>query len=184
MHVGEPDPEAAAIASPSLAHRLLALAKRRPPGVAHPASAARWSDASVAALVAVLIAAGPLLTIGAARLLAGQQRAAAARLETEASPRIEAARAAAEAREQMDAVLRRRTLSATIEALARALPADATVVRAGRTAQGVLEIEIAAADPDQLRAALRRAPTFARLRNTGQRQADAKMIVAFVGTAP
>ena len=140
--------------------------------------------ARVAVLVALLITAGPLLTIATARLLAGAQRAAAARLEADLAPRIGAARAAAEARGEIDAVLRRKTLGATIEALARALPADAALVHVARDTRGVFEIEIAAADPDRLRAALRRAPAFARLRNTGQRQADARMIVTFAGTTP
>ena len=175
MQISNPEPAAPA---PSLADRLAAFARRD----ARPAGAAHWSDGSIAALVAALIIAGPLLTIAGAKLLAGQQRAAAARLADEAAPRIEAGRTAAEARAQIDAVLRGRPLGATIEALARALPAEATLVRAGRTAQGVLEIEVAAPDPDKLRAALRRAPAFARLRNPGQRQADAKMIVTFAGT--
>lgn len=183
MDPGSPDPETFAPA-PSLAHRLMVLARRRRSDAVSPPAAASWSQNSVAALVTLLIAAGPLLTIAGAKLLAAQQRAAAARIESEAAPRIGAAKAAGEARAQIDAVLRRPTLGATIEALARALPADAALVRAGRTAQGVLEIEVAVADPDRLRAALRRAPAFARLRNTGQRQADAKMIVTFAGTTP
>ncbi|ATY32032.1 hypothetical protein [Sphingomonas psychrotolerans] len=170
--------------APSLVHRLVAVARRRRAGAAGTPATTAWPQGRIAALVGVLIAAGPLTTIAGAKLLAGQQRAAAARIEGDASPRIAAAKAATEARAQIDAVLRRGTLGATIEALARALPADATLVRAGRTAQGVLEIEVAAADPDRLRAALRRAPAFARLRNTGQRQADAKMIVTFAGAAP
>jgi len=177
-------PDPAADPHPSLAQRLAATAKRWPAGVVRGSGATRWSESSVAAIVALLIVAGPTLTIAGARLLATQQRAAAARLEAEAAPRIEAGRAASEARRQIDAILRRGTLGATIEGLARALPRDATLVRAARTAQGVLEIDVAAADPDQLRAALRRAPAFARLRNTGQRQADARMIVTFAGTTP
>ncbi|MDP5281230.1 hypothetical protein Q9Q95_20055 [Sphingomonas sp. DG1-23] len=144
----------------------------------------QWSDGGVAALVAALIVAGPLLTIAGAKLLTVQQRVAAKRIERDAAPRIAAAKAATEARGQIDAVLRRPTLGSTIEALARALPADATLVRAGRTAQGAVEIDVAAADPDKLRGALRRAPAFMRLRNTGQRQADTKMIVTFAGTTP
>jgi hypothetical protein len=183
MHPGSPDPETSAPA-PSLAHRLAALARRRRSGVANPPAATGWSQNSVGALITLRIVMGPLLTIAGAKLFAAQQRAAEARIGSEEAPRIAAAKAATEARTQIDAVLRRPTLGATIEALARALPADATLVRAGRTAQGVLEIEVAAADPDRLRAALRRAPAFARLRNTGQRQADAKMIVTFAGTTP
>ena len=176
MHVGKPDPQPAP-PEPSLAQRLAAIGRGRPVG------AAKWPEGRLAPLVAVLIAAGPLLTIGGATLLTGRERAASVRLEAEATPRIEAARAATEARGQMDAVLRRRTLAATIEILARALPADATLVRVERTAQGALELEIATPDPDRLRSALRRAPALARLRNTGQRQSDSGMIVLFAGTA-
>jgi hypothetical protein len=183
MQIGNPDPEPTASA-PSLAQRLAALARARVDDARSPRDAARWPKGSVAALVAALIAAGPLLTIGGAKLLAGQQRSAAAALESDASPRIEAARAAEAARNQMAAVLRRPALGATIEALARALPSDATLLRAERNPAGALELEIATPDPDRLRAALRRAPAFARLRNTGQRRADAKMIVLFAETAP
>jgi hypothetical protein len=182
MQSGEPDPAAAP--APSLTQRLVAAARPRPRVAAQPGNASEWSDGSVAALVAVLIAVGPLLTIAGAKLLTAQQRAAAAKLETEVAPRIAAARAAVEARQQIDALLRRRALGATIEGLARALPPEATLIHAGRTAQGLVEIEVEAPDPDQLRAALRRTPMFARLRNTGQRQGDAKMIVTFAGTVP
>jgi hypothetical protein len=180
MHAGKPDPKP--MPAPSLTQRLAAAARTRLPHATRP-EGRKWPEGSMAALVAVLIAAGPLLTIGGAKLLAGRERAAVARLAAEASPRIDAARAAAEARVQLGVVLRRPTLGATIEALARALPADATLVRAERNAQGGIEFDIAAADPDRLRSALRRAPALARLRNTGQRQADGRIIVTFAGTA-
>lgn len=179
MQLGTPDPEPAP--PPSLAQRLAAFAKRAPIAAGTP-RAEKWPEGSIAALVALLIAAGPLLTIAGAKLLAAQERGAAAQLAAEAAPRIEAARAAEAARSQIDSVLRRMTLGATLEALARTLPADATLVRAARSIEGVLEIDVAAADPDRLRAALRRAPAFARLRNTGQREADGRMIVTFAGT--
>lgn len=164
--------------SPSLAQRLLASARRAPAG-----GGAGWSEGKVAIVVALLLLAGPLLTIGGARLLADRQRAAAARIEADAAPRIAAAEAAEAARAQLGTVLRRRPLGTTIETLARALPADATLVRAERTAQGRLALEIGTSDPDRLRAALRRIPALARLRNTGQRQADAAMIVLLEGIA-
>ncbi|MDT8757106.1 hypothetical protein MZO42_00200 [Sphingomonas psychrotolerans] len=158
---------------------------RRGPGAERSSgNTSTWSDGSVAMLVALLIATGPLLTIAGAKLLSARQRAAAAKLEGEAAPRIAAARNATEAHQQLDGVLRRRALGPTMEALARALPQDAVLVRAARTSEGIVEIEVEVADPDKLRAALRRSPTFARLRNTGQRQADARMIVTFAGTAP
>lgn len=182
MHVGKPDPETAPQAQPSLAQRMLAMA-RRVPARGSATGRAGLPERRTAAVVALLIVAGPLLTIGGAQVLAERQRMAAAGMEGEAEPRIAAAKAAIEARSQMDAVLRRRTLGSTVEALARALPADATLARAERDAQGRVALEIATVDPDRLRAALRRVPALARLRNTGQRQTDAAMIVLLEGTA-
>ncbi|NIJ20772.1 hypothetical protein FHS95_002464 [Sphingomonas naasensis] len=183
MHVGKPDPELPADAEPSLVQRLVALGRRRRVASDVADAGAGWPRHRVATAVALLIAAGPLLTIGGARLIAGRERAAAERLETELAPRIAAAQAARDARAQMAGVLQRATLGATIEALAQALPADATLVRAERDAQGQLTLEIAAPDPDKLRAALRRIPAFARLRDTRQRQADGQMVVLLEGEA-
>jgi hypothetical protein len=166
MHVDKP-PQL------SLVQRLLAGSASEP---------ARWPEGRVAIAVALLIVAGPLLTIGGARILSERHRAATARIEAEVAPRIASTAAAAEARAQMGAVLKRRTLGATIETLARALPADATLARVERNAQGRLALEVATPDPDKLRAALRRVPALARLRDTGQRQADAAMIVLLEGT--
>ncbi|MEI9851845.1 MAG: hypothetical protein WDN24_14570 [Sphingomonas sp.] len=73
--------------------------------------------------------------------------------------------------------MRRPTIGATLDALARALPPEASLIRAGRDAQGLLTVEVAAPDPDQLRAAIRRDPLLAALRDTGQRQQEATMIV-------
>lgn len=182
MHVGKPDPETPAPAEPSLAQRLAAMA-RRPRAARVESSGTRWPARRVAIAVALLLAAGPLLTIGGAGLIGERQRAAAERVETELAPRIAAAEAARAARAEMALVLRRPTLGATIETLARALPADATLIRAERTAQGQLALEIAAADPDALRSALRRTPALVRLRDTGQREADGRLIVSLEGAA-
>ena len=181
MHVGKPDPETAPPAQPSLAQRLLAMV-RRVPATGSATGPDGWPEGRMAMAVALLIVAGPLLTVGGAHMLSERQRMAAARIEVEVAPRIAAAEAASQARSQMDAILRRRTLGATVDALARALPADATLARAERNAQGRLALEVATADPDRLRAALRRVPAFAQLRNTGERQADASMIVLLEGT--
>lgn len=181
MDVGKPDPEPPAAAEPSLAQRLAARARRPRVRQGADAPVATWPQHRVAIAVALLIAAAPVLTIGGARLIGERQRAAADRIETELAPRIAAAQAAREARAQMSAVLQRPTLGATIEALARALPADATLVRAEWGAQGRLALEIAAADPDRLRSALRRTPALARLRDTGQRQAEGRLIVLLEG---
>lgn len=135
-------------------------------------------DWRVAAALGALIAAGPLLTILGANTLAASAQRAAARTEAALAPRLAAAGAREEARRVLAAAVRQPTLGATLDALARALPADASLVRAERTAQGALELDIATPDPDALRAAIRRAPDFARLRDASQRRADAAMIVS------
>ena len=168
MDAGPPDPQPL---QPSLVQRLSAGLRPRVTG--EPGSARS------AVLVAMLIAAGPLLTIGGARLLAGQNRAEAARLEARLAQRLAAAEAAVAARREMAAAIGRPTLAATVDTLARVLPRDATLVRAERSREGKLVLEAATTDPDALRAALRRAPAFAGLRNVGQRQSDAALIVTF-----
>lgn len=182
MHVGKPDPETGPPAQLSLVQRLLTIARRAPDRGGFAPAQAGWPEGRVATVVALLIVAGPLLTIGGARILSERHRVATARIEGEVAPRIAATAAAAEARAQMDAVLKRRTLGATIETLARALPADATLARVERKAQGRLALEVATPDPDKLRAALRRVPALAQLRDSGQRQTDGAMIVLLEGT--
>lgn len=131
-----------------------------------------------AVIVALLIAAGPLATLAGANLLAAQARSQAARLQAQLAPRAAQERAVEQARSQMGAALLRPMLGVTLEAVARALPANATLLRAGRTRDGALELEISAPDPDQLRTAMRALPGIGTFRNTGQRQGDAGMIVS------
>jgi hypothetical protein len=133
----------------------------------------------VAGGVAALIALGPVATIVGANWIAGGARAEARQLEAKAAPRIAAAKAAASDRETLAGVLRRPTLGLVIEALARGLPPEASLVRAERGRDGLLEIEINTPDPDRLRTALRREPSLATLHDTGQRQSEAAMVVAF-----
>ena len=61
--------------------------------------------------------------------------------------------------------------------VAAAIPADARVARMRKAADGAMEIEITAPDPDLLRAALRRTPALASFRETGQRRAGAMIAV-------
>ena len=135
-------------------------------------------DWRISAAIALLIAAGPIATIIGAGLLARGARAETARLHAQLDPRIAAAAAVARDRTQLSALLRRPTLSAMIEALARALPSDAALLRAERDRQRLLELDISTPDPDQLRAALRREPMLANLHDTGQRQEAATMVVS------
>lgn len=143
-----------------------------------PAEARNWP---VAAGIALLLAAGPAATILGANLLAENARREAAKLSAQAAPRVAVARAATAARAELLGMLRRPTLGATLETLARVLPADAMLVRVEQRAD-LLEIEVATPDPDSLRGALRRAPELARLREVDQRRGDAQMLVTLRGT--
>lgn len=176
MEAGPPDSDAPQAAPRSLLDRAFERDRRE-----RPTPAPR--DWRAAALVSGLIALAPLLTLGGAHLLTARETAAADRLRSQAAPRIAARAAGTAARRTLSETLRQPNLGATLEALARALPANATLARAGRAADGTLEIEAAAPDPDALRDALRRDPAFARLRAIGQRQADGAIVTAFRGTA-
>jgi len=166
MEAGQPDRDTVSAPQGSLAAGLAALL-RTPP-----------STRELAAAIAVLIALGPLATIAGAQLLTRQERAEVTRLKAEREPRLAAELAAERARTEMASTLRHQPLSSALEALARGLPADASLVRVERNAQGALEIDVSTTDPDRLRAALRRDPALARLRDTSQRQADTAMIVS------
>ena len=69
-------------------------------------------------------------------------------------------------------------------AIAQALPPEAALLGASRNRDGLLEIEVRTPDPDKLRAALRRQPSLGGLRDAGQRQSDASMIVTFRQVQP
>ncbi|WP_326525687.1 hypothetical protein [Sphingomonas sp.] len=153
--------------SPSLASRLAARFAT--------ASAGRDSRAGIA--VALLLAAAPLVVWAGARWTqAGVVRDAAA-IRATAAPRLALIDARGQAHAELDALFDRPGVAATLDALARALPSGAMLVRAGRGADGRLAAEVSAADPDRLRAALRRHPATQRLRDTGQRRGDAAMLV-------
>ncbi|NML05665.1 hypothetical protein [Sphingomonas sp. G-3-2-10] len=136
----------------------------------------RWM---VPAGVALLLAAGPLATIIGAKIIAGNARADAAQLDKKLAPRIAAAKAAASDRAELIALLRRPGLGQVADALARALPPEASVQRIERNQAGLLEVEISTPDPDRIRAAIRREPALAGLRDAGQRQVDVMMVVTF-----
>jgi len=144
-----------------------------------PAVPANRRDWIVAGGVAGLIAAGPLLTIAGALLITGSLRGEVNRLQEAAAPRAAAARTAIEDRAALVAMVRRPGLGATAEALARALPVDAALLRMERGRDGLLEVEIGTPDPDKLRAALRAEPALARLRDAGQQRGDLMMTVSF-----
>lgn len=160
-------PEDAAPRSESLADRLVRALRTS-------GGRGEWR---AAAGVALLLALAPLLTQAAAWWSERRVVGEIAALSRTAAPQLAAAREHAAARATLDALLARPTLGSTIEALARVLPAEASVARAGWV-DGRLAIEVAAPDPDRLRAALRRDPTTVGLRDAGQRQGDGAMLVA------
>ncbi|MBO9714900.1 hypothetical protein [Sphingomonas sp.] len=181
MTEAEPAPESA-IQGPgaSLAARLGEAVRgfreraAAPAELAPPASRRDWL---VAGAVAALIGLGPVLTIGGATLLAVRARDAANAINQRAAPTLAAARLAEQDRAELAAATRRPGVGAVIEALARALPPEASLSRVGRGGDGQLLLEISSPDPDKLRAALRREPVLAGLRDTGQRQGDGAMVV-------
>lgn len=165
MQAGQPDRDPS-LERGSLAARLAAVLRK---------PAAPWE---AGAAVAILILLAPLATIAGAKLLTHHERTEIARLQTDLAPRIAAEQAARTAHSQLAAAVNRPLMGATLEALARALPADATLSRAERTAQGALELDVTTTDPDKLRAAIRRAPELDGLRDSGQRQGDGNMLVS------
>lgn len=146
-----------------------------PPSNRRPEPAREWR---LAAALAALIAAGPVATIAGAHLLAHDVRADATQLERAAAPQMAERRATREDRAQLAGLAGRPTLGSTLEAFARVLPADAALVRLERGPGGLLEADVSTPDPDALRAALRRDPALAALRDLRQQQGDAVMIVS------
>jgi hypothetical protein len=157
------------------AARAARLRARLAEAPAAPASPREWR---LAAVLAALIAAGPLVTLGGAWLGLADLRVSNAKLAAAAAPRAAAAETAARERATLAAALRRPGVGATADAFARALPADATLIRLERNAAGYAVVEIATPDPDRLRTALRAEPALAALRDAGQRQGDGQMIVS------
>ncbi len=131
----------------------------------------------VGAAVALMLIAAPLAIWIDAAWLTQRARTATDTLSRQAAP-IDAARAdAARAREQLGMAWTQPTIGTTIEAIGRALPADAALLRVERHATGLLSIEVAAPDPDQVTAALRRDPALAELRAVSQTPGDDGMRV-------
>ncbi|WP_448661331.1 hypothetical protein ACG3SL_11815 [Sphingomonas sp. CJ20] len=136
-------------------------------------------DARIGLAVAALIAVGPVLTLAGAHVLAGRVAREVQALSAAEAPR-EAKRAEArQARELLAPVLARPGLTAVMDAVARSLPEDARLARVERGADGALEIDATAPDPDAVRSALRREPLLARLRDSGQRRGDGAMVASF-----
>lgn len=172
---------------PSLVERMTArlsgsatAAKRGEARPVRPQSVIRWS---FALRLALLIAAGPVLTIVGARWLEARAQAEATRLRASIAPRIEAAARSQAARDMLRNVVRQPAFAVTLDRLASVLPQEARVARMARNLDGVTTIEITAPDPDQVRAALRRDPVFGGFREVGQRRAGSMMLVSYRGKA-
>lgn len=153
--------------TPSLAARLAAALSASDTG----------HDRRAGFAVALLLAAAPLAVWAGARWTERGVTRDIAAVRATAAPRIERLAARDAARAALDPLLSTPGVATTLDDLARALPADAALVRAGRGADRRLTAEVTSADPDRLRAALRRAPATAGLRDAGQRRGDSGMTV-------
>ncbi len=169
MDATDPEPLAPPAPARSLSQRLAAALR----GVPLPAGG--WG---VAIAFGALLAAGPLLTVAGATLLAQHEKRATVKLEQQLAPRLQAEAAAREARTALANAAGRTAPGQVVELLAGVLPPEAKLTRIERTRDGGLEFDVAGSDPDALRAAIRRAPEFAGMRNTSQRHSDAAMIVS------
>lgn len=134
-------------------------------------------DWRLAAALAALIALGPLATIVGAGMLERNAQAEAARLTAQATPRIKAQAREKAARQALRAAVRDAGVAVWLDRVAAAIPADARVARMAEAADGAIELEITAPDPDLLRGALRRDPALAGFREIGQRRAGAMIAV-------
>lgn len=156
----------------SLISQIGRAARTRASTIATPAGIGWRAEAGVAAL----LVSAPLLTIGGAWWIERQVRNDTAEIARSAAPRLAVARDRAAALATLTGLLARPSFGATIETLARTLPADVTLTKA-TWVEGRLRIEVAAPDPDRLRIALRRDPVTAGLRDAGQSRGDGGMIV-------
>ncbi|MGK6318206.1 hypothetical protein [Sphingomonas sp. DT-204] len=159
--------------TPSLADRVRERLARSRPAVD------LRGDRRAGVALAVLLAAGPLATLLGARLMEDRVRSEAAALRPAAAPRLAAEQRRSAGQAELAPLLIRPGVGATLEGIARALPAEAMLVRVQRGDDGRLALDAAAPDPDKLRSALRRDPVTGRLRDTGQQRGDAAIVVTF-----
>ncbi|WP_093297732.1 hypothetical protein [Sphingomonas sp. NFR04] len=182
MDAGHSDPSP----PPSLAARLggWARARRRLPRRAgHDAPEAagrRW----VTPVLAGLIVAGPLATLAGATLLANAAERETTRLDATLAPRRITEQRRAAVHGMLSAAMLRPGPTALLDRVAAALPADAALVRAERSADGALVLEVSVSDPDALRSALRRVPALAGLRDVRQHEGEGRTLVLLRQVAP
>jgi hypothetical protein len=160
---------------PSLFDRALGAARPAPRAAAPPDPPSQPTERPrpdrAAIFLALAIVATPLLTLAGATLMAGQARRETQALTERSAPAIAARAGQERARAALAATWNGPTLGATLEAIARALPEDAALLRVERSV-GPLTIDIAAPDPDRALSALRRDPALGGLRAVAQSRAD------------
>ncbi|WP_294258296.1 hypothetical protein [uncultured Sphingomonas sp.] len=164
---------------PSLAARLGAWvrASRRGRRGADPESPKLTSPRWVTPALAMLIVAGPLATMLGAGLLSGASERATRRMAATLEPRHLRAQQREAARATLSAAILRPGPAALLDRVAAALPADAALIRAERSADGALALEVSVSDPDALRSALRRAPGLSGLRDVRQQEGEGRTLV-------
>jgi hypothetical protein len=161
------EPPAPRPAAPSLAARVVAALAAGDTG----------HDTRAGIAVTLLLAAAPLAVWAGARWTEAGVRRDIGAIRATAAPRLAILDARTAARAELDPLLSVPGVAATLDGLARALPRDASLSRVARGSDRRLAIDVATADPDRLRAALRRMPATAALRDAGQRRGDGGMTV-------
>lgn len=131
----------------------------------------------LSAALAALIALAPIVTIAGASILIAREKVAVAKLNTTVAPRVAAEQQRRDAHIALEAIVERPPLGSVVEGFARGLPSEASILRLEQSADGALEAEVRGGDPDALRAAIRREPSLAAMRNTNQRQTEAGMVI-------
>ncbi|MEZ0497775.1 hypothetical protein [Sphingomonas sp. IW22] len=171
----QPDP------APSLAERVGALIG----GADDAPSPRRGGAIRLAIMLALLLPAGPLLTIAAAEWWTVRTRAVMV-AQADSPAARDAAAQQAERREL--ARLGGTSFAGAIDRIARLLPPEDRLATAELSIDGEapaqLGAEIATIDPDRLRAALARDSSTGALRVEGERQGDGVMIVTVAGGRP
>ncbi|WP_033921353.1 hypothetical protein [Sphingomonas sp. 37zxx] len=174
---------------PSLADRLIAAIRAKRPRTPVPVDRASPSNAPAAPgsrrfgiALAILLPAGPVLSWGVA-----SWQAAAIRQEIQAQRRTAAPALATRAAALADRAALTTTAPAIadiLNALALTLPRDARLAAVAADEHARLSADVATPDPDTLRAALRRDPRTAALRDIDQARGDGVILVRLRQTAP
>lgn len=154
--------------------------ERLSPAERAPRREPRWTiDWRFALALGAALALAPLLAIVGAALATDRIQSQTAVLRAQAAPRLAARASERAARDALRDAVRAPTVATWLDRVAQVLPADARVSRMERSAQGRVELAVAAPDPDQLRGAMRRDAAMAGFREVGQRRAGAMILVTY-----